>query len=72
MKAEALQHWKDVQQLLALNHRIIESLKLEKTSKIMKSNHQPNTTIPAKPAKPWAEACFFNSGHKFNGKGTLV
>jgi len=31
------------------DHRIIESLRLEKTSKITKSNHQPNTTMPAKP-----------------------
>jgi len=30
-------------------HRIIESLGLEKTSKIMKSNHPSNTTIPTKP-----------------------
>lgn len=30
-------------------HIIIESLKLGKTSKIMKLNHQPSTTIPAKP-----------------------
>jgi len=33
-------------------HRIIESLRLEKTSKIIKSKttkHQPNTTMPAKP-----------------------
>jgi len=30
-------------------HRIIESLRLEKTSKIIKSNCQPNTTMPAKP-----------------------
>jgi len=29
--------------------RIIESLRLEKTYKITKSNHQPNTTMPAKP-----------------------
>jgi len=29
--------------------RIIESLRLQKTSKIIKSNHQPNTTVPAKP-----------------------
>jgi len=28
--------------------RITESLRLEKTSKI-KSNHQPNTTVPTKP-----------------------
>jgi len=28
---------------------IIESLRLEETSKIMKSNHQPNTTLPTKP-----------------------
>jgi len=28
--------------------RIIESLILEKTSKIIKSNSQPNTTMPAK------------------------
>ena len=30
-------------------HRIIESLRLEKTSKITSSNHQPTTTTPAKP-----------------------
>ena len=29
--------------------RIIESLRLEKTSKIIKFNRQPNTTMPAKP-----------------------
>ena len=29
--------------------RIIESLRLEKTSKIIKPNRQPNTTMPAKP-----------------------
>jgi len=29
--------------------QIIKSLRLEKTSKITKSNHQPNTTTPAKP-----------------------
>jgi len=28
---------------------IIDSLRLEKTSKITKSNHQTNTTMPAKP-----------------------
>ena len=28
---------------------IVESLWLEKTSKIIKSNRQPNTTTPAKP-----------------------
>jgi len=32
-----------------LNHRIIESLRLEKTSKIIESNYQPNTTMPTKP-----------------------
>jgi len=31
------------------DHRIIESVRLEKTSKIMKSNRQPNTTMSAKP-----------------------
>jgi len=31
------------------NHRIIESLRLEETSKISKSNHHPNTTMSAKP-----------------------
>jgi len=30
-------------------NRIIESLKSEKTSKTMKSNRQPITTMPAKP-----------------------
>jgi len=32
------------------DHSIIESWRLEKTSKIIKSNHQPNTTMPAKPS----------------------
>jgi len=31
------------------NHRITESLRLEKTSQIIKSNRHPNTTMPAKP-----------------------
>jgi len=31
------------------NHRIIESLRLDKASKVIKSNHPPNTTIPMKP-----------------------
>ena len=31
------------------NTQIMESLRLEKTSKIIKSNHQPNTTMPDKP-----------------------
>ena len=31
-----------------LNHRTIESLRLEKTSKIIRSNRHPNTTMPAK------------------------
>jgi len=38
--------------LIAVSHRIIESLRLEKTSKtskIAKSKCQPITTIPAKP-----------------------
>ena len=30
-------------------HKILESLTLENTSKIIKSNHQPITTMPAKP-----------------------
>ena len=30
-------------------HRIIESLRLEKTSKISKSKHQPNTNVRTKP-----------------------
>ena len=30
-------------------YRTIESLRLEKTSKIIKSNHPPNTLMPAKP-----------------------
>ena len=43
------------------NHRIMEPLRLEKTSKIRRSNHHPTTTVPAKPrpeaaptALPWA------------------
>ena len=31
------------------NHRIIESFRLEKTFKIIESNHQTNTTMPTKP-----------------------
>jgi len=31
------------------DHGIIESLMLERTSKIIKSNHHPNTPTPAKP-----------------------
>ena len=31
------------------HHRIVESLRLDKTSKIIESNHHPNTTVPAKP-----------------------
>ena len=31
------------------NHRIIESLRLEKASKVNMSNHHPNTTMPTKP-----------------------
>jgi len=31
------------------HHGTIESFRLEKTSKIIKSNRQPNTTMPAKP-----------------------
>jgi len=31
------------------NYRIIESLRLEKTSKITKSNYHSNTTVPTKP-----------------------
>jgi len=34
---------------LKKNYGIIESLSLEKTSKIIKSNRQPHTTMPAKP-----------------------
>jgi len=30
-------------------YRITESVRLEKSSKIIKSNHQPNTTMPAQP-----------------------
>jgi len=30
------------------SHRIIELFRLEKTSKIIKSNRHPNTTMPAK------------------------
>jgi len=35
--------------IIEQNHRSIESLRLEKTSKIIKSNRQANTTMPAKP-----------------------
>ena len=42
--------------------RIVESLRLEKTSKIIKSNHQPNTTMPTKPCPevPYLNV-FFNT-----------
>jgi len=32
-----------------MNHRIIKSLRLEKTSKVIKSNRHLNTTMPTKP-----------------------
>jgi len=35
--------------LLTPSYRIIESLRLEKTSKVIKSNRHPNPTMPAKP-----------------------
>jgi len=35
--------------LLTVYYRIIEPLRLEKTSKIIRSNHHPNTTMLAKP-----------------------
>jgi len=34
---------------LLQEREIIESLRLEKTSKVIKSNRQPNTTMPTKP-----------------------
>jgi len=34
---------------MTVSYRIVESLMLEKTSKIIKSNCKPNTTMPAKP-----------------------
>jgi len=39
------------------NQRIIESLRLEKTSKITKSNHQPVTTMPTKPTLGFQVGC---------------
>jgi len=36
-------------ELLKRNHGSTESIRLEKTSKIIKSNSQPNNTMPAKP-----------------------
>ena len=41
----------------SLNHRIIESIRLEKTSKIIKSNHQSSTTMPTKP-RGWLSSCY--------------
>jgi len=41
--------WDGGGMLAGLNHRIIESLRLEETSKVIKSNHLTNTTMPAKP-----------------------
>jgi len=38
---------------------IIESLRLEKTSKIMKSSCHPNTTMPAKPCPEVPDLHFF-------------
>jgi len=46
--SEALQRWQAPHSAVAF-HGIIESLRLEKTSKIIKSSHQPNTTMPTKP-----------------------
>ena len=37
-----------IKHIESCTHRIIESSRLEKTSKIIKSNHQHSTTMPAK------------------------
>jgi len=42
---EGKRNWREMRNE---NHRRIESLRLEKTSKIIKSNHQPITTMPTK------------------------
>ena len=51
--------------------RIIESLRLEKTSKIIKSNHQPTTTIPAKPCpevqQHWGQGGRVTAGFQLGG-----
>ena len=42
-----------------IQYRTIESLRLEKTSKIIKSNHQRNTTMPAEPCPELPYLPFF-------------
>ena len=50
LSALSCSHWcQGTPCLSCLEQWIIESLRLEKTSKIIKSNCQPNTTIPTKP-----------------------
>jgi len=43
----------------SLNHRIIKSLRLENTSKIMQSSRQPNTTMLAQPCPEVSHLHFF-------------
>ena len=45
----------------SVDRRIIESLRLEKASKIMKSNHQPNTTMPTKPCPKVSRLTWFSN-----------
>ena len=39
--------------------KVIESLRLEKTTKILKPNHHPNTPMPAKPCPEVPHLCGF-------------
>ena len=45
--------------LILPHYRMIESLRLEKTSKIIKSNRHPNTTMAAKPYPEVSHPCVF-------------
>jgi len=63
-------------QKVAQAHRIIESLRLEKTSKIIKSNCHPNTPTPAKPCPEVPHAHGFlnpsRDGDSTTALGSLV
>jgi len=49
VQSPGAQHSSSTQSALRRCQSMTESLRLEKTSKIITSNHQPNTTTPAKP-----------------------
>ena len=54
------------------SHGITESLRLEKTSKIIKTNHHPNTNMPAKPCPQVPHLHFFWDETFLEGKDSCL